>query len=128
MQLQLRQRPLIFIAHSFGGIILARCIVKAKQCEEEDDPTIAALHKSTYGIFFFATPHRGLVTEDIRSMISGKGGHPRAGLLQEIDQKSNLLMAQLADFKNLIRDRKIVSFFETEQTRKLEWVSLCIWP
>ncbi|RSL80949.1 hypothetical protein CEP52_017301, partial [Fusarium oligoseptatum] len=47
---ELRQRPLFFIAHSFGGIILAH----------------------------------------------------------------------LADFKNLIRDRKIVSFYETGQTRQLE--------
>ena len=30
-----------------------------------------------------------------------------------------------ADFKNLIRDRKIVSFYETEQTRQLEYV--CQW-
>jgi hypothetical protein len=33
-----------------------------------------------------------------------------------------LLASQLADFKNLIRDRKVVSFYETEQTRQLELV------
>jgi hypothetical protein len=32
-------------------------------------------------------------------------------------------MLQLVDFKNLIRDRKVVSFYETEQTRALELVS-----
>jgi hypothetical protein len=31
-------------------------------------------------------------------------------------------MYQLVDFKNLIRDWKIISFYETQQTRQLEWV------
>jgi hypothetical protein len=36
--------------------------------------------------------------------------------------KSDLLAFQLADFKNLIRDRKMISFYETRQTRQLEFV------
>lgn len=61
---------------------------------------------------------------DMKKMICGQQDHPRHAILDEIDQKSNLLVYQLADFKNLIRDRKIVSFFETEQTRQLEWVKI----
>jgi hypothetical protein len=63
------------------------------------------------------------MVDDIRRMLRGCDSHPRSALLQQIDQKSDLLLSQLVDFKNLIRDRKIVSFFETEQTRQLEWVS-----
>ena len=59
---------------------------------------------------------------DMKKMLGGQQDHPRHILLDEIDQVSNVLMYQLADFKNLIRDRKIVSFFETEQTRQLDWV------
>jgi hypothetical protein len=59
---------------------------------------------------------------DMKKMLGGQKGHSRHALLEEIDQTSNLLTYQLAEFKNLIRDRKIVSFFETEQTRQLEWV------
>jgi hypothetical protein len=83
---------------------------------------VASLHKATYGILFFATPHKGLMVADMKKMLSGQQNHPRHILLDEIDQISNVLMYQLADFKNLIRDRKIVSFFETEQTRQLDWV------
>jgi hypothetical protein len=96
--------------------------VKAKQADEEDHPAIASLHKATYGILFFASPHKGLMIDDIQSMIAGTEDHPRNALLQQINRKSDLLISQLVDFKNLIRDRKIVSFFETEQTRGLEWV------
>ncbi|RDW85279.1 hypothetical protein BP6252_02869 [Coleophoma cylindrospora] len=116
----LRERPLIFIAHSFGGIILAHCLIKAVQTNESDHPTIAALYKATYGILFFGTPHKGLVVDDIRRMIQDAERHPRQSLLEEISTKSDLLSYQLADFKNLIRDRKIVSFYEMQQTRRLE--------
>ncbi|CAG8885662.1 unnamed protein product [Penicillium egyptiacum] len=114
-----KERPLIFIAHSFGGIILAHCLVRAIQTMEEDHPAITSLHRATYGMILFAIPHKGLVMDDIQQMIAGDQSHPREQLLQQISSKSDLLTHQLADFKNLIRDRKVVSFYETEQTRRL---------
>jgi len=117
---ELRERPLFFIAHSFGGIILAHCLVKAVQTDERDHATVAALYKATYGILFFGTPHKGLVIDDIRRMITEEDHHPRADLLEQIKVKSDSLMYQLTDFKNLIRDRRIISFYERQQTRRLE--------
>ncbi|OBT52166.1 hypothetical protein VE04_08056, partial [Pseudogymnoascus sp. 24MN13] len=117
---RLRERPLFFIAHSFGGVILGHCLVKAVQTDERDNATIAALHKATYSILFFGAPHKGLVIDDIQRMVAGKDQHPRMELLEQIKLKSDLLMYQLADFKNLIRDRKIVSFYEGQQTRRLQ--------
>ena len=102
-----------------GTKAVAQCLIKAVQTTEDDHPTIASLHKATYGIIFFATPHKGLLINDIQKMLTGEEKHPRNALLQQISLKSDLLISQLADFKNLIRDRKIVSFYETEQTRQL---------
>ena len=62
------------------------------------------------------------MVEDIQNMLAGRETHPRNPLLQQISHKSDLLISQLADFKNLIRDRRVVSFYETEQTRQLEFV------
>ncbi|CEJ58342.1 hypothetical protein PMG11_07001 [Penicillium brasilianum] len=63
---ELQQRPLIFIAHSFGGIILAHCLVRAIQTRDEDHPAITSLHRATYGMMLFAIPHKGLVMDDIQ--------------------------------------------------------------
>ncbi|KAL7931190.1 hypothetical protein V8C35DRAFT_323889 [Trichoderma chlorosporum] len=120
---ELRQRPLFFIAHSFGGIILAHCLIKAGLTNEDDDPTIATLYKATYGMLLFGIPHKGLLVNDIEKMLAGQDNHPRSALLQQIGGKSDLLENQLADFKNLVRDRKIVSFYETGQTRQLQFDS-----
>jgi hypothetical protein len=89
---------------------------------EEDHPAITSLHRATYGMILFAIPHKGLVMDDIQQMLAGDRSHPREQLLQQISSKSDLLIHQLADFKNLIRDRKVVSFYETEQTRQLKLV------
>jgi hypothetical protein len=73
-------------------------------------------------MLLFGIPHKGLVVDDIQKMLAGQDNHPRSALLEQIKSKSELLAYQLVDFKNLIRDRKIVSFFETGQTRQLEFV------
>ncbi|KAL2840901.1 hypothetical protein BJX68DRAFT_271365 [Aspergillus pseudodeflectus] len=118
---ELQQRPLFFITHSFGGIILAHCLVRAIQAMDDDHPAITSLHKATYGMVFFAAPHKGLVVDDIQQMLTGGDNHPRSHLLRQISDKSDVLIHQLADFKNLIRDRKVVSFYETGQTRQLKF-------
>jgi hypothetical protein len=73
-------------------------------------------------MLLFGIPHKGLVVDDIQKMLAGQDNHPRSELLQQIRSKSDLLAFQLADFKNIIRDRKVVSFYETGQTRQLEFV------
>jgi hypothetical protein len=78
-----RERPL-FIDYSFGGIILAHSLVKAVLVDERDYGTIAALHKTTYGILFFWTPHQGLLIDDIKRLIAEDDDHPRIELLEQI--------------------------------------------
>jgi len=72
-------------------------------------------------MLLFGTPHKGLVVANIQQMLAEEN-HPRNELLEQIDYHSHLLISQLADFKNLIEDRKVVSFYETIQTRQLEFV------
>jgi hypothetical protein len=73
-------------------------------------------------MLLFAIPHKGLVVDDIQKMVAGQDNHPRGALLEQIRSKSDLLAFQLADFRNLIRDRRVVSFYETGQTRHLKFV------
>ncbi|KAL4745419.1 P-loop containing nucleoside triphosphate hydrolase protein [Aspergillus terricola var. indicus] len=96
------------------------CLVKALQTMDDDHPAITSLHRATYGMILFAIPYKGLVIDDIQQMLSKGENKSRQQLLQQISEKSDLLVNQLADFKNLIRDRKVVSFYETGQTRQLD--------
>ena len=78
--------------------------MKAVQTNEDDHPTIASLHRSTYGMLLFGIPHRGLLIDDIHKMVAGQDNHPRKALLEQIRSKYDLLAFKLADFRNLIRD------------------------
>ena len=100
----------------------AQCLIQASQANELDHSAFASLYRATYGMLLFATPHKGLLIDDIQKMLAGQDSHPRNELLQQIRAESKLLASQLANFKNLIRDRKVVSFYETKQTRQLELV------
>ncbi|VUC37223.1 unnamed protein product [Clonostachys rosea] len=112
-------RPLILIGHSFGGLIVAQALVKAKQLDRDPNPSIRALYDAIIGILFFATPHRGILIDDIQSMVGEQGPNPRTALVDQIQSGSQQLKDQLDHFKNLIQGRKIISFIEMQQTRSL---------
>ncbi|KAL8741601.1 MAG: hypothetical protein Q9190_005811 [Brigantiaea leucoxantha] len=48
-------RPLIFVAHSLGGLLVKQALIEAKL----NEPRYGSLKASTYGLVFFATPHAG---------------------------------------------------------------------
>jgi hypothetical protein len=84
------------------------------------------MYKSTYGILFFGTPHQGSVKKALLKMIPVPD-HPRRELLNQISPDSEVLRMQLSDFKNIVGDRKVASFFETELTPEPELVSEEAW-
>jgi len=51
--------------------------------------------------------------------------NPRRELVEQLREKSALLQSQIADFRNLSRDYKIISFYEMQQSRRLKWVRRC---
>ena len=82
------------------------------------------LAKSTYGFLFFGTPHRGLETVDLKCMVEENKCQSRDDLLDDIKRGSRLLEQQLLRFIDWIGDRKVVSFVEMQQTKKLQKVCM----
>lgn len=99
-----------------------QALVKAVQANDDDHSTIKSLHRATYGMLLFAIPHKGLLIDDMQQLLAKHGDHPRQALLKQVEYKSDYLRDQLDDFKNLIEDRKIVSFVELRQTPRLQFV------
>ena len=71
-------------------------------------------------MLLFGIPHKGLVVDNIREMLDEYDNHSRHALLEQIKTESDLLPSQLAYFKNLIRDRRVVSYYEQSQTQELK--------
>ena len=52
-----RGRPLIFVAHSLGGILVKEAIIASSRYTYQ--PDLKDLGESCYAVFFFGTPHLG---------------------------------------------------------------------
>jgi hypothetical protein len=50
-------RPLLFIAHSLGGILVKETLRRSANCQSR--PLFRSVFDSTVGIMFFGTPHGG---------------------------------------------------------------------
>ena len=104
-------RPLLFVAHSLGGLLVKQALVEARI-----DPLYKCLKASTCGLVFFATPHRGgeragvaKVAADICSAFTGQ---PRNKLLDSL--KSRALITELSSdqFRHQLNDYDVLSFIE----------------
>lgn len=84
---------------------------------KENDRDHGALFDSTRATIFFGTPHRGLLVDDILAMAGDDS--PRASLVKSIASGSHALNTELTKFIKYSTSLRIVSFYETSQTRKL---------
>ena len=61
------ERPIIFVTHSLGGLIVKRALIASSAIRGIKTNHLRSVYVSTYGILFLGTPHRGF---DIESWIS----------------------------------------------------------
>ncbi|OTB11609.1 hypothetical protein K445DRAFT_26559 [Daldinia sp. EC12] len=106
--------PIIFIGHSFGGIVIKKALSLA-QCSEE-------ILEDTCGIIYLGTPHQGSSMSLLAAMI--------ASWTSFLGSDSTLLLSlrshgsDLSDLEQAFKDRisrslqktKVVSFYETKST------------
>ncbi|KAI5838328.1 hypothetical protein DFP73DRAFT_269681, partial [Morchella snyderi] len=109
------QRPIIFIAHSLGGLLVNQLLLRWSQ-RQEPNPLFDCVH----GIFFFGTPHGGLRTKELSEMVN------RAIW----DRKTQILVAQLEEDCEFLENQKdnlskmwaifkgkVFTFYETEKSK-----------
>ncbi len=53
-----RQRPILFIAHSLGGIVVKEALRRSRACQSSK-PHLFTILEATHGLIFFGTPHGG---------------------------------------------------------------------
>ncbi|KAI9647362.1 hypothetical protein NHQ30_003747 [Ciborinia camelliae] len=105
-------RPLFFICHSTGGLVVKIALNEARRCR---DPI---LH-DCYGVTFFATPHRGssyLSQPGFSTSIRGIMGLSRElpiSITKQLEPDHHSLQQIGKDFKALATDLKVWTFFET---------------
>lgn len=72
-----RGRPIIFVAHDRGGLIVKQAIVESKKQKKAKCPELHDIYESFQGVIFLGTPHRG--PEDALRAL------PPTGMSKEVD-------------------------------------------
>ncbi|WEW55150.1 hypothetical protein PRK78_000578 [Emydomyces testavorans] len=53
------ERPIIFICHSLGGLVVKKCLSFCSRVRHEHIQHLRSIYVSTYAILFLGTPHNG---------------------------------------------------------------------
>lgn len=103
-------RPMIFIAHSLGGVIVKEALSMAYK----EHKTYPMIWMCTYGIFFLVVPHKGSpfaawgqILRDILYV-----NEPSNSFLESVTEQSNYNKELNARFEPIIEAYKVYSWIE----------------
>ncbi|WYZ38338.1 hypothetical protein EsH8_III_000252 [Colletotrichum jinshuiense] len=114
------RRPLIFIGHSLGGLLIKEALIHARRRHGD---AVADLAKACYALLFFGVPNLGLRNDQLRTLVRGQ---PNEALIHDLlvdnDSEASTFLKRLADqFSESCKDHyRVMSFFERVLSSTLE--------
>ncbi|KAK4097307.1 hypothetical protein N658DRAFT_500536 [Parathielavia hyrcaniae] len=110
--LRMGERPIIFIVHSMGGLI-----VKEAYMQGQNDPAYDAIIKAVSAIIFLSTPHRGTsLAETLNRILQVSFTTSPMQFISELSAGSQTLQKLNEQFRHVAPKLDIVSFYETRPT------------
>ncbi|KAF3761836.1 hypothetical protein M406DRAFT_265907 [Cryphonectria parasitica EP155] len=111
---QQTSRPIFFIAHSVGGLVVKRALLMARL-----DHKFRTILYNCHGISFFATPHRGSsymsmphLSESIQSLLCLRRPLPRS-IARDLRVNNKDLLKMHEGFADIASEMRIWTFYET---------------
>ncbi|KND92361.1 Vegetative incompatibility protein HET-E-1 [Tolypocladium ophioglossoides CBS 100239] len=105
-------RPVIFIGHSLGGLLIKEALVRAHQ---KANSANSNLSKAVFGLLFFGVPNLGLRNDRLRTLVQGQPNKALIdALLVDDDSEPSTFMKRIADqFSETCKGQyRVVAFFE----------------
>lgn len=122
-------RPLIFVGHSLGGLIIKKALVLASQAVNTEADDAHLIYNSTKGLMFFGTPHAGSATNNtkrvwvLQKIAKAAFTEVPPRLEAALEMHSDELADLADDFRKtslwIRRGVIIYTYFETRTTAKL---------
>ncbi|KAF4966735.1 hypothetical protein FSARC_5600 [Fusarium sarcochroum] len=95
------QRPIIFIAHDLGGIVVKSALIHSDAARQGALLEQRSIKLSTYGIFFMGTPHQGGNSVRLRRILANVASVFVATderLFKHLERDSEWLLQQLGQY------------------------------
>ncbi|KAL1880762.1 hypothetical protein Daus18300_001376 [Diaporthe australafricana] len=107
------QYPIIFVAHSMGGLVVKQAFILGLM-----NDTYAAMISQVFGIIFLSTPHKGSnFARVLNNILSVSVVSSSKTYVAELNSESPTLKHINEQFRLVVKDLQIVSFYETHTTR-----------
>ncbi|KAM0796938.1 hypothetical protein BDR22DRAFT_936967 [Usnea florida] len=117
-----QNRPLIFVAHSLGGLLVKQALIESeKQARDGRD---RGLHETCHAVIFFGTPHRGSGDASMGRILAGIATtlqfDVNKSILRDLDPGSGspTLSTLMDDFNSLLTQRRIEVYTFQESAGK----------
>ena len=122
-------RPLIFIGHSFGGLIIEQAVVQANSVGGRYEYLV----KLIGGVVLLGTPHQGSKSQKWGSILANLANlvdYGEIGLMEEVDEKSMKIFDMVSNFKSImismdLAKTAVICFYENRPTnymsRVIKW-------
>jgi len=107
-------KPLLFLAHSLGGVVLKQAMVMLAGHGAAEREIIS----NVKGAVFFGVPSTGMAVADILDLV---GDQPNKALVQQLSGESEYLRCLEAQFSGIsyIRRMRLFWAYETNKTHSL---------
>jgi len=111
------ERPIVFIAHSLGGIVLKAALIHASHQSRNNLFPHKQIHIATFGILFLGTPHQGSdhvrrAVQTLRIVSLAKVKKTNIKLMRHLRPNSEMLQMMQSQFNPIARDFVIKSAYE----------------
>lgn len=108
----IKNRPIIFVGHSLGGLVIKAALIKSAEYHSHDRfPGLAEIYKNTLGVVFIGTPHSGSGKETygevLQTLATLSFRKPNKQLLRTLKTDSGVLDSQRNDFTTISRNMSI---------------------
>ncbi|CAG9999233.1 unnamed protein product [Clonostachys byssicola] len=117
---QTLRRPIIFIGHSLGGLLIKEALLLSRRKFGETKTTIS---RATFGILFFGVPNHGLRNEQLRTLVDGQPNKAFINdlLVDDDSEASGFLKRLSAQFAESFQGYyHIITFYERLLSPTLE--------
>ncbi|OIW25252.1 hypothetical protein CONLIGDRAFT_718123 [Coniochaeta ligniaria NRRL 30616] len=107
-----KTNPIIFVAHSMGGLVVKQAYVLARQ-----DPSCSDLAKRMEAMFFLATPHGGTdLAQTLNNILRVSFALPTRSYISNLSRQNELLSMLTESFRHYASDISLYSFYESRPT------------
>jgi hypothetical protein len=118
------EHPIIFVAHSLGGILVKRALELSHDLQGKSDDGLRSIYVSTYGVIFLGTPHNGaeaakwgiMLQGMVDALIPRKIMTSHSQLVKTLQANNETLQNINLKFLDIYRTLKVCMVHETHPT------------